>query len=297
MEESKQIATAEVDEKKVSEFRPNPAFSTALVPKNVADAMNFATILSKSGVVPKDMIGKPEACFVAIGFGMELGLPPLQAVQNIMVVNGRPTLWGDAAMALVLGSGLCEVFDESPADEALKQGFGRCRIKRNGRIVEIKFTVEDAKKAGLWTKPGPWQQYPGRMLQMRARSWAMRDSCPDVLKGMRIREEVEDYEILPSDPVPSPTRASDTYHQKTGEVIDATPAAADDMPGDAQEPVEEFITQEERKELFAEITKAKIPIELTQKHLAETYKITSSAQLPKSKLGEFQAWIVANAKA
>lgn len=301
MENDKQIATADIDEKKVATFRPNPAFSTALVPKNVADAMQFATILSKSNVVPKEMIGRPEACFVAIGFGMELGLPPLQAVQNIMVVNGRPTLWGDAAMALVLGSGLCEVFDEDPADVALKQGFGRCRIKRAGRVVETRFSIEDAKKAGLWTKAGPWQQYPGRMLQMRARSWTMRDTCPDVLKGMRLREEVEDYEILPSDPAPAmPSRASD-YHEKahTADVVPPAEVGDAQAPGDAPGDVQstDVISELDRQELFKMRSEAKISVEETQKHLADTYGITSTAALPQAKLEEFKAWIVKNAKA
>ena len=50
----------------------------------------------------------------------------------------------------------------------------------------------DAKRAGLWTKAGPWQTYPRRMLQMRARSFALRDAFPDVLKGLISVEEALD---------------------------------------------------------------------------------------------------------
>ncbi|GIV50961.1 MAG: hypothetical protein KatS3mg038_1482 [Candidatus Kapaibacterium sp.] len=52
------------------------------------------------------------------------------------------------------------------------------------------FRVKDAKLAGLWAKPGPWQQFPHRMLQMRARSWALRDTFPDVLRGVVAAEEL-----------------------------------------------------------------------------------------------------------
>lgn len=83
---------AEITEKKIAEFKPLPAFASSLVPTSVKEAMEMATMLSKSNIVPKDFYGKPENCFVAIGFGMEIGLPPLQAIQNIMVVNGRPNL-------------------------------------------------------------------------------------------------------------------------------------------------------------------------------------------------------------
>lgn len=187
---------AEITEKKIAEFKPLPAFASSLVPTSVKEAMEMATMLSKSNIVPKDFYGKPENCFVAIGFGMEIGLPPLQAIQNIMIVNGRPNLWGDSVLALVMGSGLCEQFEESSSSEAMKQGYGRCKVKRTGmKELEVTFSMEDAKKAGLLGKPGPWQQYTGRMLQLRARSWALRDCFPDVLKGIQVREEVDDYHV------------------------------------------------------------------------------------------------------
>ncbi len=187
---------AEITEKKIAEFKPLPSFASNLVPTSVKEAMEMATMLSKSNIVPKDFYGKPENCFVAIGFGMEIGLPPLQAIQNIMVVNGRPSLWGDSVLALVMGSGLCEQFEESSSSEAMKQGFGRCKVKRSGmKEMEVTFSLDDAKKAGLLGKPGPWQQYMGRMLQLRARSWALRDCFPDVLKGIQVREEVDDYQV------------------------------------------------------------------------------------------------------
>jgi hypothetical protein len=73
------------------------------------------------------------------------------------------------------------------------------------------FSVADAKKASLWGKAGPWSNYPKRMLQMRARSWALRDAFPDVLRGIGIKEEQHDIPpapakaklILPGDPAPA----------------------------------------------------------------------------------------------
>ena len=54
------------------------------------------------------------------------------------------------------------------------------------------FSYEDAKRAGLWGKQGPWTQYPQRMAQMRARSWAVRDAFPDLLRGISVYEEQQD---------------------------------------------------------------------------------------------------------
>jgi hypothetical protein len=50
-----------------------------------------------------------------------------------------------------------------------------------------------AEQARLTQKEGPWQSYPQRMLKMRARSWTIRDGFADVLRGLHIREEVDDF--------------------------------------------------------------------------------------------------------
>lgn len=209
----------EVTEKKIAEFKPLPAFASSLVPKDLSEAMTMATMLSKSTIVPKEFYGKPENCLIAIGLGMEIGLPPIQAIQSVMVVNGRPSLWGDSVLALVMSSGLCERFEEASASDSAKQGFGKCTVKRIGmKEMEVTFSLEDAKKAGLLGKPGPWQQYTGRMLQLRARSWALRDCFPDLLRGMQIREEVEDYQV--KKPLQMPQELPSAKTVVPGEVIE-----------------------------------------------------------------------------
>lgn len=65
--------------------------------------------------------------------------------------------------------------------------------------------MDDAAKAGLKGKQGPWTQYPKRMMQMRARSWALRDVFPDVLRGMPVAEEVMDYAPTERDITPPKT--------------------------------------------------------------------------------------------
>jgi hypothetical protein len=174
----------------VSESRGlKPAASFDLSPHTLDEALRFSEILSKSDIVPKDFINKPGNILVAIQWGMELGLKPMQAMQNIAVINGRPSLWGDACMALVRSSPVCDYIYET--DDGTT---ATCRAKRKGSDEEIRtFSIEDAAKAGLANKPGPWTQYPKRMRQMRARAFALRDVFADVLKGMPIVEEVIDY--------------------------------------------------------------------------------------------------------
>lgn len=183
-----------------------------LTPQSIDEAIRMAEIMSKANIVPKDYQGNPANILVAIQWGAEIGLPPLQAMQNIAVINGRPSVWGDAVIALVRGSGLLESIQEDISDSS-----ATCTVKRRGEGATARtFTMDDAKKAGLAGKQGPWSQYPKRMLQMRARAWALRDVFPDILRGVFVAEEAQDMpeerpmghaEVIPSQPTGSRTEA------------------------------------------------------------------------------------------
>ncbi len=163
-------------------------------PNTVTEAIQFSEMLANSNMVPKQYMGKPQDIMVCIQWGMEMGLAPMQALQNIAVINGKPSVYGDAMMALVQASPVCDGVEESIEDEGTPNPVAVCVARRKGRApVTVRFSVEDAKRAGLWGKQGPWQAYPKRMLQMRARGFALRDAYPDVLKGLISTEEAQDY--------------------------------------------------------------------------------------------------------
>lgn len=159
-----------------------------LSPQNFEQALTFSNYLADSDLVPKDFKGKPGNCLIAMQWGTELGLKPLQAMQNLAIINGRPSLWGDAVIALVRGSALCESVIETDDGHT-----ATCRVKRRGEAEQYRtFSMDDAKAAGLAGKQGPWTQYPKRMRQMRARAFALRDVFPDVLRGLPVAEELMD---------------------------------------------------------------------------------------------------------
>lgn len=163
------------------------------VPTNFEEAYRIAKVLAASDLVPKDYKGKPENCLVAMQWGADIGMPGLQALQNIAVINGRPSIWGDAAKALALSHPSCEDIEEYLEGEG-DDTVAVCIAKRKGKKPsEQRFSVADAKKAGLWGKQGPWTNYPKRMLQMRARGFSLRDAFPDALRGLVLAEEAQDY--------------------------------------------------------------------------------------------------------
>ncbi|MCB2251818.1 recombinase RecT [Pseudomonas chlororaphis] len=199
----------------MSDLAISPTFS--LAPKNIDEALKFADYLANSDIVPKDFQRKPANILVAVQWGMELGLQPMQAMQSIAVINGRPSLWGDAVLALARSSPLCEYVTETDDGET-----ATCRAKRRGEEEQVRtFSMADAKLAGLAGKAGPWTQYPKRMRQMRARAFALRDVFPDVLRGMAVAEEVQDIpterEVAPGRQAEAPKELPDYPDSKLDE--------------------------------------------------------------------------------
>lgn len=171
---------------------------------SMADAMAFAEMVAPTEFAPKDFRGKPAACLLAIQHGSEIGLSPMQSLQSIAVVNGRPTIYGDAALAVCLASVVCEWVTESVDGEGDRM-VATCTAQRRGYPAPITstFSVADAKAAGLWGKQGPWSQYPKRMLAMRARGFALRNAFADVLRGLVTAEEAQDYQVTGVEIVPA----------------------------------------------------------------------------------------------
>lgn len=190
---------------------------SAFVPTDIDQAFRIARAIAMSGMAPKSYGGDENKCFVGIMAGAELGLLPFQALQSIAVIGNNPAIWGDGALALVQASGLLEDIEETDDGNT-----ATCKLVRKGRATPIvrAFSMEDAKKAQLAGKTGPWTQYPQRMRQMRARSWAMRDGFADVLKGLHIAEEVRDRPDLMDD-APKPQRISSAMlAQQAGETVE-----------------------------------------------------------------------------
>jgi hypothetical protein len=184
----------------------------AIIPRSVEECYRLAQAMQRAGMVPKGMESRTgnaqeeaSKMMISIMKGLEVGFPPITALSTIMVVNNRPSIWGDGAAALIHRSGKCEYvkdwetgegFDAngSPNDEWTAW----CEVKRKDQDEPVtrKFSIADGKRAKLVNNPkkGIWMGYPQRMLPARARAWAFRDGFADVLMGFSIYEEQRDIE-------------------------------------------------------------------------------------------------------
>ena len=159
---------------------------------STAEAFLFAHMMSEARMLPPN-VSEMQAG-IAIVAGLSLKLDPFQAVQNIAVVNNRPTLWGDALVALVSASG--EIEDENVqwfTGTDGKRIACRVTIKRKGRKspYEGEFSLGMAAASGLLNRP-VWKANPTRMLYIRARAFALRNGFADLIMGVGVREEEED---------------------------------------------------------------------------------------------------------
>ena len=212
-------AVAQSEQPQVPAVRRAPIMAggtvQAVVPKSIEEIWRVAGMISSADMAPKSYKLDQNAIAVGIMHGMEVGFTPMAALQSIAVINGMPSIWGDGALALIEASGLLE--DKKEWLDTDKNGglVAHCHMKRRGRPTwtEQQFSWEDAKIAKLVGKD-TYQQYGKRMLQRRARAWAMTDGFSDVLRGLHIREvtdageleEQSDGSYAPKVSAPRPTR-------------------------------------------------------------------------------------------
>jgi hypothetical protein len=201
--------------------------------------MRFANGIANSELVPKAYRGKPADIMVAVQRGAELGLLPMQALESIAVIGGRTVVFGDALPGIVMASPHFQDFTEHyevngerrdglvPDDFKHDATAAVCIAWRKGKPTPVvsRFTIADARKAGLLNKDGPWQTHPARMLKLKARNFGLRDAFPDVLRGLLTDVEAHDLPpVEPAAPARSIRRISEARETLHDFGIDREPA-------------------------------------------------------------------------
>jgi hypothetical protein len=248
-----------------------PARQT-LEPNTLAEAREFAKVVANSDLAPKDYRGKPDNIIVAIQYGKELSVPPMQALQGIAVINGRPSTYGDLQVALVT--------NHPEFEDLIREVYTgeECRItlKRRGRTpITESFTMKEAHDAGF-TKNPLYKTSPKRMLFFRAFGYAARTLFPDALKGMVSYEEASDYS---------------EYDGRTIEASassQASPTTTAARKADAgHDPV---ISQDQARD-FGKAWKASgYTVEEAKTWLKEKLNLESSLKIPAGRFDEAMQW-------
>ena len=151
------------------------------------------TALVEGGFLPKGCT--KEEAFARVVAGASMGMKPIQALNGIAMINGKPTLHSDSIPCTVMASGLVNgmKYKFTGEGETLACTFF---VRRKGieEYQEWTYSMEDAKKAGLLSNP-VWQKHTKKMLFNRARTWCFRNTFPDVIGNVYTPEEIEDVEF------------------------------------------------------------------------------------------------------
>lgn len=200
-------------------------------------AWRLAGLLAQSNLLPASLTKNPKTTqgnvTLILLYGAELGLAPMQAIQSIYVVNGRPQMSGQLWLAKVREAGHKVEKLEHTAQKCVVQ------ITRGdtGESWTEEFTIQDAQRAKL-DKKDVWVQYPKRMLLWRAVAHCATAICPEVALGFSDANEDDEYDAAEqalaravdarsTAPETSPTAETDE-DVEDAEVIDEEALAAAD---------------------------------------------------------------------
>lgn len=159
---------------------------TRYEPRDLAELKSFAQTIIQSRLCPSH-IEHPADALLIMQRGAEMGITAVNALQNMYVVNGRVTMSAHLAVGICKGSPECRYFQCVAYEE--DHVIWETHRVGNPNPTSIKFTKQDAQRAGLWGS-GTWKKYPKNMMSARASINLARLEYPDLMAGIYTPEEL-----------------------------------------------------------------------------------------------------------
>lgn len=228
-----------------------------VVASSMKEVESLATRIAKSELVPLAYRNKPDDIFVAMLMGNEIGIGPMQAIQNIDVIEGRPQARARLKKVLSLRNPNCEYF--RCVETSTTKATFETKRRNDPEPTRLTYTIEEANAAGL-TRKANWIKNPAAMLRARCEGALADIVYSDSTLGVPAEEydedppasrvELRDITDTPamkdvSAPVPVVTKRADEVkailEQKKSEIQDAdfksdAPAPAKEEPKPAEKP-------------------------------------------------------------
>lgn len=257
--------------------------------------LKFAMSLIKSGFLPAS-IKSPEQAVAIILTGQELGITPMQALRQINVIQGKPTMSAELMLSLAYSRipGFRSTIIVSDANKCTVE------MQRGSQpAYQHTFTMQEATAMGLSGKDN-WKKQPAVMLRWRCISAALRIMVPDAIAGIYSSEEINpdvkiDYdtgEIIEEAKVIQRPQAVDVQPVKV-EAIQVQPPVNESASNPPIKQIE-MISEAQRKRLFALLKEGQIDMDDFKYYLSENWGIHSSKEIPKNVYKEIEEWIAKN---
>lgn len=194
-ENNKELATTQQENTELAQVVP----TQNLLQNTKALAMinRLAERYANSDMVPQTYRGKPDNCFVALELASRMDVSPVLVMQNLYIVQGKPSWAGQACKALIDGSGKFTDSEYVMTGEPGTPTYGcylQARNVKTGKIVKgPEVTIQMAINEGWMNKNGSkWKTMPELMLRYRAAAFFARVECPEILMGFQTAEETMD---------------------------------------------------------------------------------------------------------
>ena len=273
---------------------PAAGFGLLMSPQTIEQVQVFCKMLAATEFVPKAYRGKPDSIMVVGAMGARLGVDVFSAMSGIADINGRPSVYGDLMLAVCMNHPAFEDCLESYEGKPYEDTFRAiCTVQRKGRQPVVRsFSVIEAKEAGLWKKAGPWTTTPQRMLSMRARSFALRDTFTDALAGFHSVEEMEGslVDVTAGSTVHDEPKAGKVRVSKAKETADKAPETKQQAPADHPEaPIPKAITIKDCVEQATRLFKTEDGKRLLKDHLKswKVEKVQELGELPDEEIARY----------
>jgi hypothetical protein len=260
------------------------SLSALSVAGSIKPMLEFATHLVRSGFLPT-AIKTPEQAVAIILTGNELGIPPMQALRQIHVIQGKPTMSAELMLGFAysrIPGFVCNI-TESNAERCIVQ-----ITRPNHAPYTHCFTILDAKNMGLTGKDN-WNKQPAVMLRWRCISGALKVIAPDAIAGFLTPEELNPDVVI---------------DYETGEVIDQKPASKVAVkqevlqaePEPAREPrSEDCISEAQQRLIFVTLKKHGIEKQVFKAYIFEKYGVRHTDELKKTDVNDIIEWMKSNA--
>jgi hypothetical protein len=180
----------------------------------------WAKAVAVSALLPEALRGKPADVLITLFHGLDLGLKPMQALQLVHVIKGRPSLSAEGMRALLLRDGHGFRVVECDQDKAVVEGL------RRGTNVWVSASFTDAQRRAAKLAGANWDAYREDMLLARATTRLCKRYFPDVIGGLDGVEDLLDRQ----EPVVRPTLGEVAARREDavveGELVDDHAVAA-----------------------------------------------------------------------
>jgi 5'-3' exonuclease len=161
-------------------------YSKALEPRSASDAFLIAKHLFNSRLYQR--FGSQEAIFAVILRGREMGLGALTSLDTFHNFQGKPMMHAHLIIARAKRDPDCEYFQFLGGDATYAEY--ETKAKSNPKATRLRYTLDEARDAGLVRGGGNWVQRPAEMLRKTCAVQLARIEYPHAAMGLYCPEEM-----------------------------------------------------------------------------------------------------------